>query len=1387
MLFSLKFKAKFFVSVSICVMSIYALKAFGQSQHTSFIPIQPDILSNSHITCSFKDSKGYMWFGTYEGLIRYDGTNIYRYQNNPKDSTSIRHNNINVIVEDAESNLWVGTARGLCKFDREKDNFIFLNSIPNIKGWLYNGYVTSLLFDDYGNLWIGTHGGGVFVYNHKSLELKNISGNNFYDSKEKFVTALLCIDDKILCGTKGGLKVFDANKKTLIDSGFIKGVVIDNQVTALAKDREKKIWISTLNGALIKGVKIKNHYVLETKISGKTDIEGSNSIWSICSDRKGNIWMGGENSGLTYLNVENNKIVHFGPESKVLKKLPTASISSIFIDDLEHVWIGTFNHGAFIIDNSPSKFGRYNWGNINSNDIIGREITSFAQQENGDVWLASNKVGLIKIDLKTNELKYCKAINIKLASSKITSLVFDTSKNLWIGTGEGLFKFNLNTNSLKKYNLISEGLGDNNPSVLFEDKKHRLWAGTSGSGLFYLDSETDTFISLNETKQPNSISNILYVSSLAEDKNGSLWVGTFYGLYQLTEIGHYSFKYNRFYANELDPKSLASSSIQSLVLDAEDNLWIGTTDNGLNLKEKGSNSFKAFKEKDGLASNVVRGLTIDNSGNLWVSGNAGLTKINLQTKSFSKYSKSDGLMSNGFLPNASFTTNQGKLFFGSNKGMNAFYADSIDIQLPLPKFYFTGLKINNQLVTPNELNSPLIKPIEYTSNIELSYKQRSFTLDFAAINFDPSFKYDYCYMLQGFDTEWNCIGANTSATYTNIDPGNYVFMVKALGRGKPLDIDPLKLNITIQQIIWLTWWAKLLYVLLISLVVFFLVKIRLDRIKIRNQLVLEKLAREKEHELLESKTAFFTNISHEFRTPLSLISMPLEKIMDMEGLPKSVKKGLNVIKVNSNRMFRLVNELMDFSKMENAKLELGVQEGELVGFIKGIASSFYDLAAKKNISFEIDVAEPKLIGWFDHDKLEKILINILSNAFKFTSKDGHIRLIVQSRLNHNTDKITKTRFIEIQIIDNGIGIPQNELPFIFDKFYQVRSPEKIINSGTGIGLSLTKGLVELHHGNIEVESISGEVTKFLILIPIDKHIYSEDELMETSIHLNIQEEIKGYYDYESFGDDEEEDHDTKKTDKIDGTCSTILIVEDNDDLREYLSVELGRQFIIIEAENGQQGFDIAAEIGPDLIISDIAMPIKSGLELCREVKTNMKTSHIPFILLTAKASLDHQVLGIENGADIYITKPFSIRFLVAQVNQVIESRKRLYAQFSQNVYLMPGMVTKNEMDKEFLQKIISYIIENIQDPELGVSQLAEIFNLSHKQVYRKIKALTGKSVVNFIRVIRIKESLKLMETQKYTLKEVAYMTGFNSASYFTTSFKEEYGKAPSEFLDQIVN
>lgn len=1324
-----------------------------------------------------------MWFGTGNGLIRYDGTNIYRYEHTEGDNRSIPNNRINTIIQDANRNLWIGTAQGLVIYNREKDNFKDVDSIGRNTNHLLNKYVTALSIDRWGKIWIGTHGHGLTVYNPKTFTFSYLTEGSARNQilPSNYITSLLLVNDMLWVGTKGGLKLFNTRDISPASFPFVDKSISSKEITQVIQDATGSIWLSNVDREIIKLTSLAGKYsIKKTVLNQSVYGEGGGNILTLCIDSFDNLWIGGENIGLNYLDTKLDRIFHYEEEEGNPKKLPVNSVRSVYVDNTGITWIGTYNKGAFLIDNKAKKFDSYQRNIFVKKSLTGNNVKALTEDKEGNIWIACDGGGLVKLDPKSHELQYDETINNRLATRYLSALLYDTHGNLWIGTwGRGVYNLNLKTLELKNYSVESKGFGDNKVFCIYEDKKKKLWVGTMGSGLFYFDSKENKIVPLNEEKKSDHITTTAYISSVLEDDDNTLWVGTYFGLYALKMGRDNSYDFTSYYKSN-QPGSLGSNEIQTIHEDKKGNLWFGTSDNGVALLSRGAAMFKRIQKKDGLLSNTIRGILTDVKGNMWMSGDKGLstfnplTKFNPLTNSFRNYTKEDGLPSNEFNSNAFLQGRDGKFYVGSDNGLVAFYPDSIKDNTIEPIVYLTDLKLNNQSAQIDVEGSPLHKHISLTNSIELPYSQRSFAIDFAAINYGQSSRNQYCYKLEGFDRDWNCVGSTHSATYTNIDPGHYVFFVKASNSDGILSQTPARLEITIHTAPWKTWWAILLYFFAILYMIFFLVRIRIERIKMKNLLELERLAREKEHALSESKTQFFTNISHEFRTPLSLIAMPLESLISSDELPSTVKERLGTIRASADKMTRLVNELMDFNKLEGAKLKLRVQYGELVQFITEIASVFNDVAEKRNIHFGIHSMVRSIEGWFDGDKLEKILVNVLSNAFKFTSDNGQINIIINVKDLVMGKQQMQARCLELVIIDNGIGVSAAELPFIFDKFYQAKSSAKIANPGTGIGLSLTKGLIELHHGTIRAESAPEHETKFVIRLPIDRHAYAEGDVCETSDYSITQNTTVNVETRHVNGLIENDDQGKPQ----------ILVVEDNDELKKYISMELRQQFHILEAKDGVQGLEIAFEKTPDLIISDILMPRKTGIELCREIKSNLKTSHIPFILLTAKTTVDDQITGIATGADIYLTKPFSIRFLMTHVNQIIESRQKLYSRFSQDVYLLPSRVTNNEIDQAFLQKAIDYIVDNIQDPQLGVDSIAELFNLSRMQIYRKIKALTGKSIVEFIRMVRIKQALKLIDTRKYTLTEIAYQTGFNSSSYFTRVFKEEYGKTPSEYLEQ---
>lgn len=1341
----------------------------AQTTKTQFTSIAPEELGSKFIRCIYKDSRGFMWFGTGTGLIRFDGTNVYRYERRPNDSKSIPNNRINAITEDSDKNLWIGTGHGLVRYDNDKDAFIDVDSVDGAVNHLSNKYVAALCTDKQGNLWIGTHGNGLNVYNPKTLTFTYLADTSYRlrVSPDDYITSLFLARDNIWVSTKGGLKLYSTKTMLPLSLSVDDVNVKSKEITQVIQDQSENVWLATADRQIIRLSSAGGGYhVRKTKLKRNSVGGDEGSILTLVADVTDNLWMGGENSGLNYLDSESLAITSYLADEENSKKLPTNSVRCVYVDNKGLVWIGTYNRGVFLIDHHAKKFETFQRNTIAKNGLTGNNIRGLAEDKKGNIWFASSGAGLGKLDLNNFELQFDETINRKLATGNLSALLCDSEGNLWIGTwGSGVYKLNLTTHSLTRYTQVSGGFGDNKVFCVYEDKKKNIWVGTNGSGLFYLKPNATEFTSLHAVTKKDYITKTAYISSILEDSNNRLWVATLFGLYelQIENDNSYNFKWYSAKAG-----NFPSNDIITLHEDVNRNVWVGTGDNGLAMLPSSRAAFSSLEKPDNLFRKSIRALLSDAGANLWISTNSGVGKYNPTTKLFRNYTSDDGLPSNEFNGAVCLKARNGKFYFGSDKGVLAFFPDSIRDNTTEPTVYLTDLKIDNESVKVDDPESVLNRHISLTDKIELSYNQRSFIINFAAINYGKSAKSQYCYRLEGFDQNWNCVGSNQSATYTNIDPGHYVFLVRATSSDGISGNKQARLEITIHQAPWKTWWAIVLYGVLFLSLVFFIVKIRVERIHIKNLLELERLAHEKDQALGESKTLFFTNVSHEFRTPLSLIAMPLESLSTMNDLPPSVTEKLNAIRVNAEKMLRLVNELMDFNKLEEGKLKLHIQHGELDQFIIALAAVFKPLAEKKNIRFGVDCMVPSLEGWFDHNKLEKIVVNILYNAFKFTSDGGAIKVTINAK--DSTDGQLPTRYVEIAIADNGIGISPEELPFIFDKFYQTKSATRSSNPGTGIGLSLTKGLVEFHGGSITAESTPDHETKFVIVLPISRHVYNDDDIDEGSAD-QVSEKTVNHTGTDGLAND---DGDNKPQ---------ILIVEDNDELRKYISHELKQQFNVLEASDGNEGLAIALEKSPDLIISDILMPVKSGIEFCREIKEDLKTSHIPFVLLTAKATVDDQIAGVATGADVYITKPFSIRFLIAQVNQIIDSRQKLYSRFSQEVYLLPGKMTSNDIDQAFLQKAIDYIIAHLQDPQLGVDSIADLFNLSRMQVYRKIKALTGKSVVDFIRMVRIKEALKLMETQRYTLSEIAFQTGFNSASYFTRCFKDHYGKAPSEYLE----
>jgi len=1366
----------------------------NSEERFTFQSLPPNFEYN-RVRCIIKDHKGYMWFGTEDGLIRYDGINLYVYENDQDDSTSLSHKSVNAIVEDTNNNLWVGTSMGLNLYSRDLDNFIRVGNLNANISRLNDNYISALCADNEGLLWIGTFGDGVNVYDPEKQRVNHYSYNND-DPNTLSSNRITCIasdsEDNIWLGTQNGLYLFSEKDKGFRQFYSEKGKpesLSSNNITSLTVDLEGNLWAGTMGGGLNKLEKKNNEISFKHYYnSSREGSLSSNFILSLNADRKGNLWIGTDNGGLNLLQTGTDYFRVFQVEEGVANSISSNSIWSLYSDNEGRLWIGTYNRGINVIDEKFSKFESYQKNIVNKYSLTDNDVTGFVEDSHGNIWIATDGGGICrfnpltrqfnKIILNSDGHKY-------LANNAIKAILFDSKGNLWVGTwAGGIDRLNENGVKIENYKIESkQGAGNNNILSLYEDSKGNVWAGTAGIGLFKYNAGTNTFEQIECSNPSRILNSLAFVTSILEDSDGNLWVGTLFGIVILKGDPDQKYTCVNFSWGDNIP-SLSSNMIEVIFEDKKKRLWLGTGDYGLNLFNKEDSTSIVLQKEDGLPSNSIRGILEDDEGYLWITTNGGVCRFNYDSLSFTNYTREDGLNSNEFYLQSCLRTKKGEFYMGGENGFNVFYPENIRNNNVIPPVYLTNLKINNISAEIGLKDSPLKKHIGEISEIILNHKQSSFTIEFVALNYTRSARNQFSYKFEGFDAEWNYADNNRNASYTNIKPGKYWFMVKGSNNDGIWNNTPTTLLIRIKPPLWKTWWAILTYIVLISVLVAVSLIVWNERIKIKHQLRLEQLGREKEHELNEANIQFFTNISHEFRTPLSLIIAPLESII--LSAHSKIKEQLVVIYQNAQRLLHLTNNLMDFRKLEEGRTNLKVKYGNIISFIREVASYFNVNFKRRHINFTIDASETDIKGWFDPEKLETILLNLLSNASKFTPDGGKIQIFINSitamavieKYNISLEEIHDTlRYIEIRVIDSGSGISPEDLPFVFEKFYQTNSLKKKKNSGTGIGLALTKGLIELNHGGIIARSVPNLETCLSFVLPIEQSSFLEDEIVNepTSVIgrtiVGVQEKLG----LKKHGNNHNNTDNRKER-------AVILIVEDNFDLRIFLASELSEKYTIIQAEDGEPGIELAFKKIPDLIISDILMPQCSGIELCNVLKTDIRTCHIPIILLTAKTTISEQIEGVEIGADAYLTKPFNMQFLEAKINQLVQSRRKLYAHFSQDVYIMPNKITDNEMDQQFIQKTIDYIVLNIANDTLYVEGLASEMSMSRSNVYRKIKALTGKTIIEFITNIRLKQSIKLMEMQKYSLTEIAYMVGFTSLSYFTKCFKKQYGKPPSKYL-----
>lgn len=1360
---------------------LYLLAAFAQTNIEFTSLSTKDGLSSNTVNAILKDRNGLMWFATEDGLNKFDGTNFTVYRNKPNDPNSLQANDIVALHEDKDGNLWVGTSGGsLSMYNSTYDNFM---NYPAGRGAnsLDNNVVLSISSDWDGKIWIG-HYGGVNILDPKTKKIEKLylsPGKRFSNA----VTALFRDShNQIWIGSTHGLYLYSSTQKLLkeyLNNPADKNSISGNDVRTITEDRQKKIWIGTANGLSLLQP---NGSFLNYQHDALNNNSLTNSeVNTLSVDFDNKLWIGTAN-GLNIFDSKTGKNVQMKLDTRFDHGLTAKTLKSLLIDKEGIYWIGSYRGGIFKYDKNLNFFSLVKSNPFDPKGLLAPIVTSFAEAPNGNVFIGTDGGGLSLFNPDTKTFQHFK-LSTKLPADKrqlvILALATTQNKQLLAATFlDGLYIINPVTSQYQQ--LIKgntpDALNSNEIFCIEEDHLGNRWLGTNGDGINVLNKDNKVIVRYTPSpKLPND--KLLpangYIRAIHEDKTGNIWIATHGGGLVLHQPQNGKFVV---YTNE--NSKLPNDKVLSILEDHKGNIWVGTLGGGLGLFNQHTKQFTVISELDGLQNNTVYKILEDQKGILWISTNRGLSSFDPAGKLFSNYTYHNGVQHNNFINGSGLKTSGGYLFFGGLDGFNYFNPEQLKKNIIAPPVLLTDLRISNKSVLPSA-DGPIKKNISIANRIDLNYKQ-NFALSFVGLNYTTPEQNNYAYKLDGFDKDWNYTGAANTASYTNLDPGEYVFRVKASNNNGVWDTKGTSIKIIVHPPFWRTIYAYLFYIIAAAGLFIFLRRRSIQKIQRKYLQDQEQFRAEQErkeaqriHELDQLKLKFLTNLSHEFRTPISLILGPVDTILG-EQKNNTFSIQLNMIKRNGKRLLNLVNQLLDFRKMEEQELKLQTENGELISFIKEVYDSFQDLSERKQINFTFTSGINSFYTKFDHDKIERILFNLLSNAFKFTLEHGVIDLSIQKQDSIPEDDIT---WISVKVKDNGIGIPADKKEIIFERFIQNTTGSAILNQGTGIGLSITKEFVKMHGGTIEVESEPGQGSTFILHLP-----FVETAAVQTAEAIplpTVQTEPTEFEEEIISGSKQKTaDHDNK-------LLPLILLVEDNDDFRFYLRENLRMQYNLVEARNGLEAWQKTLSAHPKLIVSDIAMPQMDGIEFCKKIKNDKRTSHIPVILLTAFAGEKEQIKGLETGANDYITKPFNFEILSAKIKNLLVLNSTLQNTYSKRVEIVANEVEVESPSDKLLQKIAIYIEENLTDHQLSVENLSRHVGMSRSTLYNKLLELTGQTPVEFIRSVKLNKAAQLLEKSDMTIAEIAYTVGFSTPNYFAKSFKEKFNILPSAYMNKM--
>ena len=1340
--------AKYFIFLIANIVTLLLPLHAQTPKHIKFVHIGVNEgLSQNTIFDIAQDKQGNMWFATYDGLNKYDGYDFTVYQHDELNPYSIGSSITRACLIDSQANIWIGTQEGLSLYDTSQDKFYNYTFQRNKKNIPVTGIVE---INEKQLLLLSNKGENLLLFN---TETRQFSDKPLHPSLLSVSpTTVSRQGDNIYIGSYKGVFVYSISRNTL--EKIIPEKLQDKQILSILQQSPVCLWVGTEGSGLYKINPQTKELIHYTHIPGKKGSISSDYIRSLMLDSENTLWIGTINS-LNIYNETADSFDSYTSNSEVSGSLSQTSVRDIFMDTQGGMWLGTYYGGLNYYHPLKDRFH-----NIQSlakeNSLNSNTIGCIREDAQKGIWIGTNNGGLNYYNPQTSKFTYYTQKD-GLESNDIKAIYIDEAQNLvYIGTHTGgLSILHRNSGRIETFNnRNTRNLYDILPAINGD-----LWiTGMTALLRFSPRQKTFTRITHQSDGRPLEQEGFTYI---LRDSKQRLWIGSEKGLNVYTE------DYNGLLACPILPHDFpVKSKAVNTIYEARNGIfWIGAR-NGLYRFDESKKEYKQYTTANGLPNNVIHGILEDADGRLWLSTNKGLSCFQPETEKFRNYTDNDGLQSNQFTNNAYFQTTDGQMYFGGINGITTFHPEQIVDNPYTPPVVLTRLHLFNKAVSPNDDTGLLKQDISSTKSITLSSRQTMFSLDFVVSNYISGSHNTFAYMLKGYDKEWYYTNTLRTVSYSNLPAGTYHFLVKAANSDGKWNETPTELEIVVLPVWYKTWWAILLFIAAFIAITIFIFRYFWMRKSMEAELQMERVDKERQKEMNEMKLRFFINISHELRTPLTLILAPVQEMMDRVS-DRWLHKQLEHVQKNTNRLLHLVNQLMDYRRAELGVFNLKVRPNPIHNVIKKDFLFYERLAERKQITYNFNSNTEGREILCDPDYLELIVNNLLSNAFKYTDEGKSITVTLQE----------ENRELLLQVKDTGNGIPIDKQGKIFERFYQIDNE----HLGSGIGLSLVQRLVDLHHGRIELESREGVGSTFTVYLPTEESVYLPEERQTASEPVEEQR-VYTTNDRNMYVIDTETKEVAEETPEKEGQRKeNILIVEDNADIRQYLSEELGKSYHILTAENGGEALSIVKEQEIDLILTDVMMPVMDGLQLCKQIKQNLRTCHIPVIILSAKTDLKEQLEGLQVGADDYIPKPFSMAVITAKIKNLFRTRHRAIEHYSNSLEVEPEKVALNPMDEELLKKAIAIMEKHMDNVEFSTDEFAREMCMSRSNLHIKMKALTGESTNDFIRKMRFNQATKLLKEGRYTVTEISGMVGFNTPSYFATSFKKYFGCLPSEY------